>query len=215
MLNIQRFVCNPLQENTYVVSDETREAVIIDCGAWSDVERQAIRQYIADEGLTPVHLLATHGHLDHNIGNRFVQDEWGLRVEIHSGDESLISSLPKQAAGMWGITLPPEQLAPVGRYLSETDIIRFGSHELGILETPGHSPGGVFYYCKDEAVTFSGDTLFRGSIGRCDFEGGSMFLIIQSLRMICQLPDDVKVYPGHGEATTIGYESETNPYIDR
>ncbi len=215
MLNIQRFVCNPLQENTYVVSDDTRETVIIDCGAWSDVERQAIRKYISDEGLKPVHLLATHGHVDHNVGNRFVMDEWGLKVELHSGDEHLISTLSEQGAALWHRAMQPDQLAPVGRFLADGDVITFGSHKLAVMETPGHSPGGVFYYCKEEKVAFSGDTLFRGSIGRSDFEGGSMFMIIQSLRAICQLPDNVKVYPGHGPATTIGYEAETNPYIDR
>ena len=103
----------------------------------------------------------------------------------------------------------------VGRYLSASDVIQFGNHTFTILETPGHSPGGVFYYCKEENVAFSGDTLFQHSVGRTDLQGGSMFLLIQSLRMISQLPDQTKILPGHGEATTIGEEETSNPYLDR
>ena len=107
------------------------------------------------------------------------------------------------------------EMPPVGRYLREGDSIDFGTHHFTVIETPGHSPGGVFYYCKDEEVAFSGDTLFHNSIGRTDFEGGSMFMLIQSLRMISQMPDTTRVLPGHGPETTIGYEVAHNPYIDR
>ena len=100
-------------------------------------------------------------------------------------------------------------------YFSEDDKISFGSHTLTIIETPGHSPGSVFFYCADENIAFSGDTLFHYSIGRTDLEGGSMFQMIQSLRMISQLPDMTKIYPGHGVPTTIGTEIAGNPYMDR
>ena len=93
--------------------------------------------------------------------------------------------------------------------------VTFGNHTFSVIETPGHTRGSVFYYCEEEKVAFSGDTLFKGSIGRTDLPGGSMFQIIQSLRMITQLPDDVTVYSGHGEETTIGLELASNPYLDR
>lgn len=216
MLKIQRFVCNPLRENTYVVSDETREAVIVDCGAWYDSEKAAISDYVEANGLTPKHLIATHGHVDHHLGDKFAYDTWGLQPELHGSDEEFIRQLPQHAMDVCGIGgLTAADFAPVGRYLTDTDTIGFGSHRLTILETPGHSPGGVAYYCEAERALFTGDTLFRGTIGRTDIGGGSMFMIIQSLRMLSQLPDDVRVYPGHGEATTIGYEVATNPYLDR
>lgn len=215
MLNIQPFICNNIQENCYVVSDETRECVIIDCGAQYPAEQEAIKRYIADNQLKPVRLLATHGHADHNIGNRFVFDTYGLKVELGGRDEQLMQQLSEQVQHILHQTLTDDDLAPVGRYLTPADTITFGSHTLTIIPTPGHTPGSVFYYNKEENIAFSGDTLFRGSIGRTDLPGGSMFMIIQSLRMICQLPDETRVYPGHGPATTIGDEVATNPYLDR
>jgi hydroxyacylglutathione hydrolase len=215
MLNIQPFVCNMIQENCYVVSDETREAVIIDCGAFYESEKKAIQEYIEQNDLRPVHLLATHGHIDHNFGNKFVQDTWGLKVEVHVSDEKLMNSLPMQAKALCGVEMQPSDFPPVGKYLYDDDVVKFGNHQFTLLETPGHSPGSVFFYCKEENVAFSGDTLFRNSIGRTDLPGGSMFLIIQSLRMVSQLPDNIKLYTGHGEPTTIGNEVANNPYIDR
>ncbi|KXB46484.1 metallo-beta-lactamase domain protein [Bacteroidales bacterium KA00344] len=215
MLKIHPFVCNMIQENCYVVSDETREAVIIDCGAFYESEKKAIQEYIEQNELRPVHLLATHGHIDHNFGNKFVHDTWGLKVEVHASDEKLMNSLPMQAKAICGIEMQPSDFSPVGKYLCEEDVVKFGNHQFTLLETPGHSPGSVFFYCKEENVAFSGDTLFRNSIGRTDLPGGSMFLIIQSLRMVSQLPDNTKLYPGHGEPTTIGNEVANNPYIDR
>lgn len=214
MLNIQKFVCNMIQENCYVVSDETKECVIIDCGAYYEEERRAIVDYIREQELKPKHLLATHAHIDHNFGNNTIYEAFGLKPEVEGADEKLMEKLPEQAQAIAGVTLD-YKMPPVGRYLKETDQIDFGSHTLTILHTPGHTPGGVFYYCKEEKVAFSGDTLFRGSIGRTDFEGGNSFMIIQSLRMIAQLPDDTTLLPGHGEPTTIGYELRSNPYMDR
>jgi glyoxylase-like metal-dependent hydrolase (beta-lactamase superfamily II) len=214
MLNIQKFVCNMIQENCYVVSDETKECIIVDCGAYYPEERKAIVQYIRDNQLTPKHLICTHGHIDHNFGNNTIYNEFGLKPEVHSGDSSLMEHLAEQSMSLAGIKLD-YQMPSVGKYLSGDDVIKFGSHEFTVLETPGHSKGGVFYYCSKEDTAFSGDTLFHLSIGRTDFEGGSMFQIIQSLRMISQLPDKTIILPGHGEQTTIGTELAGNPYMDR
>lgn len=214
MLKIQRFVCNMLQENCYVVSDETKECIIVDCGAYYPEEKAAIIQYIHDNELTPKHLLATHGHLDHNFGNKFILDEFGLQVEIHDNDKSLLKNAERWAEKFFQLTLDDEMPLP-GRLLGADDVISFGNHQFMVIETPGHSAGGVFYYCESEDVCFSGDSLFKGSIGRTDLGGGSMFMLIQSLRMISQLPDTTKVYPGHGPETTIGQEVATNPFLDR
>lgn len=215
MMNIERFVCNDIRENCYVVSDSSKECVIVDCGAYYEAEKQSLKKYIDDNSLNPTHLIATHGHVDHHLGDRFVFDTWGLKPEVPEADEALMQQLSEQAAAIMGLRLTQDDFAPVGRYLAANDTISFGDHTFTIIETPGHSPGSVFFYCEEEAVAFSGDTLFKGSIGRTDFQGGSMFMIIQSLRHISQLPDATKIFPGHGEMTTIGYEETANPYLDR
>lgn len=213
MLNIKIFEVNPLQENCYVVSDETKECVIIDCGAFSPEEQQEIINYITLEGLKPVHLLATHGHLDHNFGIDAMNKAFGLKLELHRGDERLVRELKQQAESMFGmiVNFTPQ----IGGFLANNDEVKFGNHTLKCLATPGHTMGGLCYFCEEEKVLFAGDTLFRMSIGRTDLPGGSMFMIINSLRYLCQLPDDTRVLTGHGPETTIGYELAHNPYLDR
>lgn len=213
-LHAERFVCNMIEENCYVLSDSTSECVIIDCGAFYPEERRAIVDYIRDNKLTPRHLIATHGHIDHNFGNNTIYEQFGLQPEVHADDGELIRKLPQQAEAIAGVRLDYD-MPPVGKWLDSADTITFGTHRLRIIPTPGHTPGSVFFYCEEEGVAFSGDTLFRGSIGRTDLEGGSMFQIIQSLRTISQLPDTTIILPGHGESTTMGQELDSNPYLDR
>ena len=214
MLHIERFQVNMLQENCYVVSDETKECVIIDCGAFYPEERNAITQYIRKNELKPVHLLVTHGHLDHNFGNDTIYKEFGLKPEVAQGDEKLMKGLAHQAETFYQMQLDYD-FPPIGKFFEDDEIIRFGNHQFEIILTPGHSRGSVTFYCAEEKVAFTGDTLFHGSIGRTDFKGGSMFQIINSLRFLAQLPDEVKVLPGHGQATSIGEELAHNPYMDR
>ena len=213
MLKIETFTCNMLQENCYVVSDDTKECVIIDCGAYYEAEKLAIEKYIKTNELKPVHLIATHGHLDHNFGDAFITKTYGLPLEIDISDESYVLAADKQAA-YFGITLD-EPIVTETKTFKAGDIFKFGTLEIEVIETPGHSMGSVVLYIKDEKVAFTGDTLFRGSIGRTDFEGGSMLMIIQSLRMFVQFPDDITLLPGHGQQTTMGYELAHNPYLDR
>lgn len=212
MMNVKNFVCNMLQENMYVVSDETLEAVIIDCGAFYPEEQQALADYITQHGLTPKRLLCTHGHFDHNFGNAFVWRQYGLKPEVAAEDEPLMD-IRRQMRAMMGMDYDIEQ-APTGRLLSADDTIEFGSHRFSILSTPGHSRGSVTFYCETEHVAFTGDTLFRLSIGRTDFEGGSWTEMSHSLKaVLAKLPADTKVYPGHGPMTTIGEEVQYNPYM--
>ena len=213
MINIQRFTCNMLSENCYVVSDESQEAVIIDCGALYEEEGEAIVNYINGQGLKPIHLLCTHGHFDHCMGNGIIYNAFGLKPEVHHEDSFLMEKMREQIFEFTGANLPME-VPPVGRYLTKDDIISFGSHTLHILHTPGHTPGGVTYYCEEESVAFTGDTLFRMSIGRTDFERGSYEQITDSLQnVLAHLPANTKVYPGHGPATTIAEELRYNPYL--
>ena len=202
-----------IKENCYVVSDSSKECVIIDCGAYYEEERRAIVDYILNDNLKPVHLLVTHGHLDHNFGNNTVFDEFGLKPEAGYGDRELIENLKGQAKDTFGVEVDYD-FPPVGHYFDDEEVISSGNHQFSIIPTPGHTPGGVTFYCKEEKVAFTGDTLFKGSIGRTDL-GGSMFMIINSLRELAQLPDDTTILPGHGDSTTIGDELAHNPYMDR
>ena len=214
MITVKTFCFNLLQENTYVVSDDTQECVIIDCGAYYQEERDALVKYISDNHLKPTHLLCTHGHFDHNFGINTVYETWGLKPEIASDDTWLISDLPGQFLAMAGVKLKWTYPEP-GHFFDNNEIIRFGSHQLQILRTPGHTPGGVTFYCAEEGIAFTGDILFRMSIGRTDFERGSYADILDSLRnVIAQLPADTKVYCGHGPQTTIGDELNYNPYLN-
>ena len=213
MLNIKKFVCNMFQENCYVVSDETDECIIIDCGTFFEEEKKSLAEYIKSNGLKPKHLLCTHGHVDHNFGNKFVYDEFGLQPEISQADEQLINSLSTQAKAFTGMECTIDVL-PVGSYIDEKSKIKFGSHVITVIPTPGHSPGSVFLYCKEEALAFSGDTLFNMSVGRTDLGLGNFDELMKSLGRIAEsLPQDTTILPGHGPKTNIGFETSYNPYL--
>ena len=213
MLTVKCFTCNMLSENCYVVSDESRDCVIIDCGAYYPEEGQAIVGYIRQQQLTPRHLLCTHGHFDHCMGNGYIFRAFGLKPRAHQDDSFLMEKMERQTSDILGIPIHLD-VPPVGSYLTDSDTITFGSHTWQILHTPGHTPGGIVFYDADEHIAFSGDTLFRMSIGRIDFERGSYADMITSLHMLAtQLPADTKIYAGHGPETTMADEIRYNPYL--
>ena len=196
-----------------MVSDESRECVIIDCGAMYDEELAALDHYIADNQLKPLHLLATHGHLDHNFGNAHMFRKYGLKVEICAEDQELVERLPEQARDIFGIEIPADQPS-AGRLLGNGDVITFGSHQLQVLQTPGHTHGSCLFYCAEEHTAFTGDTLFRMSIGRTDFAEGSWAEMEKSLRdVVAKLPKETIVLSGHGPQSTIADELRYNPYL--
>ncbi len=212
-MNIKRFMCNPLQENCYVVSDETQECVIIDCGALYPEEKEAISHYIRSNSLKPVHLISTHGHLDHNFGNYYIFNKFNLKVEVCYEDDFLIEHLAKQARELFGMRITEGQ-SEVGKWLKDGDMISFGNHQLKVIQTPGHTPGSALFYCEDENTVFTGDTLFRMSIGRTDFEGGSWQQMEQSLKnVVAKLPKETIVHSGHGPQSTMAEEILYNPYL--
>ncbi|MBR3068032.1 MAG: MBL fold metallo-hydrolase [Prevotella sp.] len=213
MINIRTLQCNPIQENCFILSDETGEAAVIDCGAFFEQERQAVVSYLQSNQLTLRHVLCTHAHFDHIFGVNTLYDEFGIQPRLHRADEFLYSGVALQTQAMMGFSfdLP---MPPLGPWLEDGELIRLGSHQLKVLHTPGHSPGSVLFYIEDEKVLFSGDTLFRMSVGRTDLEGGSWQQLIESLaRVVAPLPADTRVYTGHGPATLIGDEVKMNPYF--
>lgn len=213
MLNIKTFAFNLLQENTYVVSDDTLDCVIIDCGAYYDDERKALTDYISSQGLKPRHLLATHGHWDHNLGNDTIYQTYGLQVEAAKEDDFIITDIPRNFQSIIGAPLR-RQYPAVGRFFGPDETIRFGHHSLQVLKTPGHSPGSVVFYCAEEHIAFTGDTLFRMSVGRTDFEGGSYEALMNSIaNVLAKLPSETVILPGHGPQSTIADELRYNPYL--
>jgi len=214
MIKIERIVCNMLQENCYVVGDDSGECVVVDCGAWYEPERQAVLQCIRSNGWTPKHLLCTHGHVDHNFGIDTLYEAYGLQPEVHADDAYYMNDLNGWAVQFIGYR--PENTYPaIGRHFADGDTVSFGHHTLQVIHTPGHSRGSVCFYLADEHLLLTGDTLFRRSIGRTDLHGGSMMQIIQSLRQLSQLPDETQILPGHGPGSTMGDELRTNPFLDR
>ena len=213
MIRIKQIECNNLAENCYIVSDDTKECMIVDCGAISPFEQEFISKYIEENGLKVVLHALTHGHFDHCMGAQWISDTYGIRPTIHERDADLYKNCNQLAAAMGypNLTL---QMPPIGRCVNNGDTVSFGNTTFRVIHTPGHSHGCVVYYCEEEGVAFTGDTLFKGSIGTTSFPEGSMFQMTQSLRILCKLPEETKLFPGHGPATTMGYEGATNPFLE-
>ena len=216
MLKIQGFTVNPIQENTYIVSDSTGEAAIIDCGALFPEEQKAIADYISAHRLRPTLLLLTHGHFDHVFGCAWRPKPMELTPYIATpADEPFFAHAARHAEHFLrscpDFTVP-SRFQPIGTPDSP-QTLPLGTHTLRVLHTPGHTPGGVCFYEVDEKVLFSGDTIFEESIGRTDL-GGKHEQLIHSIRTeLLPLPDDVQILPGHGGATTIGHERRYNPFL--
>jgi len=212
MLHIQCFTFNPFQENTYILWDETRQAVVIDPGCYTKSEQQTLVNFIASKELLVTKVLNTHGHIDHVLGNNFVMLHYKVGLATHKIVEQEISRVPSYAQ-MYGFEM--EMCAAPDVYLADGDIFSFGNTQLAVLFTPGHSPGHISFFHQESKQLFSGDVLFQGSIGRTDLPGGNYKTLIESiLSKLLPLGDDVKVYAGHGDTTTIGWERRYNPFLN-
>lgn len=214
-MEVKIFAVNPLEVNCYVVSDDTKEAVIIDCGCFHPDEWVEIKNYIVKEQLKVVHLLNTHLHFDHIMGVPMVYNDLGLAPEANKNDLSIYNNVEKQISTFINMNVDHIEMPPLGRELRDGDTIEFGTHSFMVIQTPGHTKGGVCFYCKEENALFTGDTLFQCSIGRTDLEGGCYEDIIQSVKeRLLVLPPETKVYPGHGPSSSIEFEKKYNPYLN-
>jgi len=211
MIQIKSFAFNPYQENTYILHDDTLECVIIDPGMYTGEEQNAFLKYIADNNLKPVLLLNTHCHIDHVLGNKFIYDTYGLFPQFHKGEEIVLNSIVSYAPQM-GIRY---EVSPIPKvYLSESGTVKFGETELDLIFSPGHSPAHLCFFNREEKFLIGGDVLFYRSIGRTDLPGGNYDLLISNIReKLFSLPDETRVYPGHGPATSIGFEKQFNPFL--
>jgi len=213
-MNNKIFEVNPLGVNCYVVSDETKEAVIIDCGCFHPNEWKDIKDYIENDGLVVKHLLNTHLHFDHIMGIPMAYNDLGLAPEANKNDLYIYNKVEEQVEKVCGIKIAHVEMPALGKELRDGDEVEFGTHKLLVIQTPGHTPGGICLYCKEENVLFTGDTLFRMSVGRTDLDGGSYKELQQSIReRLSILPPETVAYPGHGPSTTIADECKYNPYF--
>ncbi|MBC7745186.1 MAG: MBL fold metallo-hydrolase [Flavobacterium sp.] len=211
MINVKLFTCNPYQENSYLLYDETLECVIIDPGMYTGDEQNLVLKFIADNKLQPVLLLNTHCHIDHVLGNKFIYDTYGLLPQFHKGEEIVLNTVVSYAPQMgirYDVSPQPETFLP------ETGYVSFGSSKLELIFAPGHSPAHLCFYNSDNNFLIGGDVLFYESIGRTDLPGGNHQQLLKNINeKLFILPEDCKVYPGHGPATTIGYEKLNNPFL--
>lgn len=207
-MKIETMVLGDVRTNCYLlINEETKEALVVDPADRADV----IVRKLIDEGLTLKAILLTHGHGDHILAVGDLKKQFGVKVYAAKAEEALLSdavqNLSKALFGI-AVTVKPDILLEDGQEFEAAGI------RLRMLYTPGHTPGGCCYYQAEEKILFSGDTLFCGSIGRTDFPGGSLSELVRSVKeKLLVLPEDVKVYPGHEEITTIGNEKRYNPYM--
>jgi hydroxyacylglutathione hydrolase len=210
-MKITRFTFNAFAENTYLLHDDTNECVVVDPGCSDAGEKEQLKNYIKDNNLKVVRLLNTHCHIDHVLGNKFVANAYNVPLEIHEKDLETLRAIPVYAP-VYGITNYEEQLPT--SYLEEGEQVKFGNTTLEIIFAPGHAPGHVVFYNKEDKTLIAGDVLFQESIGRTDLPGGDHKTLLTSIRTkLFTLPDEVTVYPGHGPETTIGHEKKYNPFL--
>lgn len=211
MISIQKFVVNPLGENSYILYDETGECIFVDPGFFFAEEHEEVKEYITANQLKPVMIANTHCHFDHIMGVEFVREEYKVPFLAHPDDAFLVERAVSQSQ-MFGFDVP--EVKPMDGLLKEGDTLKFGNSEMKILHIPGHSPGHVVFYSEEEKVLVVGDVLFYGSIGRTDLPGGDFETLISGIKTkLLTLPDDTKVYSGHGPETSIGVEKWSNPFL--
>jgi hydroxyacylglutathione hydrolase len=211
MINVRILVFNPFHENTYVASDDTGECIIIDPGCENTREREMLKSMLTKWGLTPVKIINTHCHIDHILGCAFIKNTYSIPLLLHKLELPLLANAAQQSA-FFGL----ESGDPVepDTFVEEGDSVKFGESEFSVLHIPGHSPGGISLFCRQEKIAFTGDTLFQGSIGRSDLPGGNHNLLVKSIReKLLTLDPATVIYPGHGPETTVAEESRNNPFL--
>ena len=211
-MELKIFIVNPIQVNCYLLWDETKEAVLIDCGALFPGEREEIKEFINANGLTLKHYLNTHLHFDHIFGNAFVEETFGVKASANDADWPWAENIQERVA-RFGLRYE-EKIPAIERVLNDGDEILFGNNRIVAIAVPGHSPGSLAYHIPDAKMLFSGDALFRGSIGRTDFPDSNHRALIYAIReKLLTLPEETIVYPGHDRETTIEFEKMNNMYL--
>lgn len=211
MIKIEKFVVNPLGENSFILSDDSGECIFIDPGFYYEEEHQEVKDYIAKNNLKPVKITNTHCHFDHIMGVEFVRKEYNIPFLCHKEDAFWVNIAEEQGQRF---DIKINSVSPADDFLVEKEFVEFGNSKLEIIHVPGHAPGHVVFYSEEEKFLIAGDVLFYGSIGRTDLPGGDHATLITNIKTkLFALPDDTKVYCGHGPETTLGFEKTTNPFL--
>jgi hydroxyacylglutathione hydrolase len=211
MITIKTFILNPFQENTYILSDDSGESIIIDPGCYSETEKNEIDNYFKTKNLRCTKMVFTHGHVDHILGSAHVAIKYKPEILIHKNDAFLLNEAQKHGI-IFGFNV--EQPPMPTKYLVENDEIYFGNSYLKVLQVPGHSPGSIALFSEKQKFVIVGDVLFKGSIGRTDLPQGDYDQLMNSIfNKLMVLPPDTIVYPGHGPSTSIHEEAISNPFL--
>jgi hydroxyacylglutathione hydrolase len=211
MLYIRKFIVNPLQENSFVVSDETGECIFIDPGFYFPQEKNKVKKYISDNDLNPVMIANTHCHFDHIMGVEFLRNEYGIPFLAHREDAFWVENAVEQGE-MFGFSIEPVNMP--NSFFTVREPLKFGNSVLQIMHIPGHSPGHVVFYSEEDELLIAGDVLFYGSIGRSDLPGGDHNTLISNIKdKLFSLPAGIKVLCGHGPDTTLEHEISSNPFL--
>ncbi|MCW0484785.1 MBL fold metallo-hydrolase [Gaoshiqia sediminis] len=211
MIHVQKFTFNPIQENTYVLHDETGDCIIVDPGCYYDYEQKELSGFIASSNLNPVKIVNTHCHFDHILGVNYCRATYRIPFLAHRDDAFLVDQAVAHG-DLFGV--PVEPIDPPDEFIAEGDQIRFGNSVLELIHVPGHAPGSLVIYHPEQKFLLAGDVLFYGSIGRTDLPRGSYDQLVDNIKSkLMVLPDDVLVYSGHGPETSIGFEKNANPFL--
>ena len=211
MLHVHSFVFNAFQENTYIVYDESGLCAIFDPGMSNHQEEMEFSAFIEKNELKPIALYNTHCHIDHVLGNRFIFENYALIPQFHEGEVPVLVAVDNMAPA-YGFRYETSPICET--FLEEGQVVEIGTNPLQVLFVPGHSPAHICFYSEELDFVIGGDVLFRNSIGRTDLPGGNHELLLSNIKeKLYTLPSQTIVYPGHGPATTIGFEKESNPFI--
>ncbi len=210
-MELKTFVFNPFYENTYLLYDENKEAVIVDPGCYEKFEQDELISFIHENDIKPLAILNTHCHIDHVLGNAFLKRHYGIPLWIPENEQEMFRSVEAYAFN-WGIanyeTSEPDHL------YAEDETFELGDSSIRFIYAPGHSPGHMMLYIDKDATLIAGDVIFRESIGRSDLPGGDYATLESSIKQkVYTLPKDTNIFPGHGPQTTVGYEMMNNPFV--
>jgi len=212
MTQIHSFIFNAFSENTYLLAEEDGSCLIIDPGVSDGNERKKLEVFIKSHQLNPTHIINTHCHIDHVLGNKWCKDKYGIPLWIPKGEEMVLARL-LSVAQMYGV--PAEPSPDPDLLMQEGEEIRCGEACWQLIAAPGHSPASICMYDAAQKILIAGDVIFYESIGRTDLPGGNHQQLLENIHgKILKLPDEVNVYPGHGPTTTIGHERIYNPFLN-